>query len=128
MVSTKEQNELSIQQVVQYYQEKEGDELHYHVLGLNESSKDDDMKKPIVTWFIDFTLKNHHSQASDEMLTINEANEELEDTLRHNDAIREQEHVRMAQSPCPHCPQMTCWKHLLMTHLIQEQDKNQPKQ
>ena len=33
------------QQVVQYSQEKEGDELHYHFIGLNESSTEDEMKK-----------------------------------------------------------------------------------
>ena len=36
-VFKKEQNELFIQQVVQYSQEKEGDDFHYHVIGLNES-------------------------------------------------------------------------------------------
>ena len=37
-VFTWEQNELFIQRVVQYYQEAEGDELNYLVLGLNDSS------------------------------------------------------------------------------------------
>ena len=32
--------------------------------------------------------KNQHSQLSDVMQMINEANEELEDTFRHNDAMR----------------------------------------
>ena len=32
------------------------------------------------------------------MLMINEAKEELGETLRHNDAIRKQEHVCMAQN------------------------------
>ena len=36
-VFTQEHNELSVQQVVQYSQEKEGEYLHYHILGLNES-------------------------------------------------------------------------------------------
>ena len=44
-VFTQEKNELFVQRVVQYSQKKEGDELNYHVLGLNESSIDDDMKK-----------------------------------------------------------------------------------
>ena len=44
-VFTRKQNEVFIQRVVQYSQEAEGDELHYHVLGLNESSTEDDMKK-----------------------------------------------------------------------------------
>ena len=37
-VFTREQNDLFIQQVLQYSQEEKSDELHYHVLGLNESS------------------------------------------------------------------------------------------
>ena len=53
---TQEQNELFFQRVVQYYQENEGDELHYHILGLNESSTEADMKKTIVTWLVNFTL------------------------------------------------------------------------
>ena len=44
-VFTQEQNELFVQRVLQYSQGKEGDELHYHVLGLNESSTEDGMKK-----------------------------------------------------------------------------------
>ena len=34
--------------------------------------------------------KNQHSQVSDVMKMINEAKEELENILRHNDAIREE--------------------------------------
>ena len=56
-VFRQEQNELSLQLVVQYYQVEEGDEFHYHVLGLNETSTENDMKKPIVPWIVDFTLK-----------------------------------------------------------------------
>ena len=44
-VFTQEQNELFFHQVVQYSQDLEGEDLHYHVLGLNESSTEDDMKK-----------------------------------------------------------------------------------
>ena len=39
-----EQNDLFIQQVLQYSQENESDELHYHVLGLNKSSTEYDVK------------------------------------------------------------------------------------
>ena len=39
--------------------------------------------------------KNHHSQVSDVIQMINEAKEEPEDTFRHNDAMREEECVRM---------------------------------
>ena len=44
-VFTREHNNSIIQQVLQYSQEKKSDELHYHVLGLNESSTEDDTKK-----------------------------------------------------------------------------------
>ena len=39
--------------------------------------------------------KNQHSQVSVVLKMINEAKEEFENTLRHNDTIREEEHVRM---------------------------------
>ena len=42
--------------------------------------------------------KKKHSQASDVMLMINAAKEELEDTLRYNDAMRGKERVHMAQN------------------------------
>ena len=34
-VFTQEHNELFVQQVVQYSQDLEGEDLHYHVIGLN---------------------------------------------------------------------------------------------
>ena len=55
-VFTREHNGLFIQRVLQYSQRNEKDELHYHVLGLNESSAEDNIKNPIVTWLFDFTL------------------------------------------------------------------------
>ena len=55
-VFTQEQNELFIQQVLQLPQEEKDDELHYHVLGLNDSSTEYSMKKPNVPWLFDFTL------------------------------------------------------------------------
>ena len=47
-VFAQEQNELYIQRVDLYSQEAEGDEFYYHVLVFNESSTEDNMKKPIV--------------------------------------------------------------------------------
>ena len=47
-VFTREHNDLLIQPVLQYSQEDKGDELHYIVLGLTESSTEDDMKNSIV--------------------------------------------------------------------------------
>ena len=41
-VFTQEQNELFVQQIVQYSQNLEGGDFHYHVLGMNESSSEYD--------------------------------------------------------------------------------------
>ena len=43
-VFTQKQNELFIEKVLQCYQHVAGDELHYIVLGSNESSTEEDMK------------------------------------------------------------------------------------
>ena len=98
-VFTQEQNTLLVQQVLQYSQLAEGDELHYHVLGLDESSIEDDMKKAYCTLDRQFHPdKNKRFQFSFVMKMINEAKEELENTLHHNDALREQERVCMAKN------------------------------
>ena len=45
---------------------------------LNESSTEDDLKKPIVNWLFDLTLKtNKHPKASDYFCMINEAKKGL---------------------------------------------------
>ena len=44
-VFTQEQNELFVQQVVQYSQYLESKYFHYHVLVLNDSSTEDDTNK-----------------------------------------------------------------------------------
>ena len=63
--------------------------MHYHVLGLNESSTEDDTKKAYCNLASRFhPEKNKHSQDSEGMLRIKEAKEELEDNLCHNDAMR----------------------------------------
>ena len=55
-VFTQEHNQLFVQIDVQYSQENEVDHLYYHILGLNESSTEDNMKKIIVKYLCDFTL------------------------------------------------------------------------
>ena len=47
-VFTQELNELFVQKFVQYSQGFKGEIFHYHVLGLNESSTEYDMKKIIL--------------------------------------------------------------------------------
>ena len=66
--------------------------MHYRVLCLNESSTEDDMKKE----YREMSLqshpdKNNHPQASAVVCMINKAKEGLEDLLRYNDAMKEQE-------------------------------------
>ena len=69
----------------------------YLVLGLNDYSTEDDMKKSYRSLALRFHPdKNQHSQVLDVIKMINEAKEDLENTLRHNDTIREEERVHMA--------------------------------
>ena len=64
--------------------------MYYHVLGLNESSTDDDMKKAHCKLALLFHPdKNKHSQASAVMLMINKDKEGLEDVFCYNDTIKE---------------------------------------
>ena len=67
---------LFIQQVLQYSQEENGNELHYLVLGLNEFSTEDDMEKAYRSLALQsHPDKNQHSQVSDVMKMINEDKE-----------------------------------------------------
>ena len=79
------------QQVVEYSKYLEGEDLHYHVLGLNESSTEYYMKKSYRKMALQsHPDKNKQPQDSDVMRMINEAEEGLEDLLRYNDTMREQ--------------------------------------
>ena len=93
---TLEYNDLFIPQVLQHDQEQKSDELHYHVLGFNESSTEDDMKKAYSSLALRFHPgKNQHSQVTEVTKIINEAKEEQESTLHHNDEKWEEEHVHI---------------------------------
>ena len=66
--------------------------MHYHVLGLNESSKEDDMKKAYRKLALQYHPdKNKHPKASAMLRMINVAKRGSEDLLRYNDTMREQE-------------------------------------
>ena len=54
-VFTQEQTYLFVQRVAHFSQEKKGDDLHYHILCLNESSTEYGIKKPTVNCLFDFT-------------------------------------------------------------------------
>ena len=97
-VFSKEQNDLLIQKVQEYSLYAKGEILNLFVLGLNESSTEEDMKKFYRSMSLRFHPdKNVHEDASKVMRMINEAKEGLEDTLHNNYAIREEERVRMAE-------------------------------
>ena len=73
-VFTWEYNELFIQRVLQYSEDKKGDELHYRVLGLNNYSTEYDMEKAYRSLALKFhSDKNQHSQVSDVLRMIKEA-------------------------------------------------------
>ena len=66
--------------------------MHYHVLGLNESSTEDDMEKVYSKMALRSNPdKNKHPQTSAVMRMLNKAEKGLEELLRYNDAMREQE-------------------------------------
>ena len=70
--------------------------MHYQVLGLNESSIEDDMKKACCSLALRFHPdKIKHSHVTEVMRMLIKAKENLESTLRHIDEIREGERVRM---------------------------------
>ena len=55
-VFSKEHNDLFIQQFQEYSLSAKDEILNLFVLGLNESSTEDDMKNPIILYLFDFTL------------------------------------------------------------------------
>ena len=75
-----------------------GERLNLFVLGLNESSTVEDMKKVYRSMSLRFhPNKNIHEDASKVMWMVIEAKVGLKGTLPTNDAIREEERVRMAE-------------------------------
>ena len=57
---SKEQNDLKIKQVQEYSRHAAGKyPLNLYVLGFNYSSTEAEMKKPIIPWLVDFTLKKN---------------------------------------------------------------------
>ena len=71
-VFTREHNELFIQRVFQYSPEAKGDEFHYLVPGLKESSTEDYMKQAHRSLACQcHPGKNQHSQVSDVTQMIN---------------------------------------------------------
>ena len=54
-------------------------------------------KKLIIPWIVDFTLKKIGLDTTEMMKMINWSKDGLEDTLRTNDASREEERIRAAE-------------------------------
>ena len=88
-VFSKEQNDLLIQKVHEYSLHATGEKLNLFVLGLNESSTEEDMKTAYCSMALQFHPdKNIDVDTSKIMGMINEAKEGLKNTLRNNDTIR----------------------------------------
>ena len=100
--SSKEQNDLLIQQVHEYSLHATGQySLNLFVLGFNDSSTEAKMKTAYRSMARRFhPEKNIGLDTTKIMTMINEANDGLEDTLRTNDASREEEHVQAADEEC----------------------------
>ena len=97
-VFSKEQNDLVIQKVHEYSLHITGEKLNLFVLGLNESSTESDMKKAYHSMALRFHPdKNIDVDTSKMMGMMNEDKEGLKNTVRNNDAIREEECVCMAE-------------------------------
>ena len=72
--------------------------LNLHVLGLNEYSTFSEMIKGYRSMARRFHPENNYGFDTTEMTTmINTAKEGLQDQLRENDALREEEHVQAAE-------------------------------
>ena len=97
-VFSKEQNDSKIQQVHEYSLHATGQySLNKFVLGLHESSTEADTKTTYRSMACRFHPRENIGLDTSKMMTmINEAKDGLENTLRTNDAIREEELVRVA--------------------------------
>ena len=88
-VFPQERNKLFFQRVIQYNQEMEVGDLHYHVLGLNDSETEDDMKKFYRKLALQYHPdKNKHLQASAVMRMIKQYKRVSEYLLFYNDTMR----------------------------------------
>ena len=106
-VFTQKYNELFIEKFLQCSQDVAGDELHFFVLGLNESSTEEYMKKYYCSLARRFhSNKNQHLNCTDLMQVIKQDKEELGYTFRNNNAMREHKHVRMDATREEECVRM----------------------
>ena len=83
--------------------------LNLHVLGLNDYSKISEMIKGYRSMACRFHPDNNYGFDTTEMITmINTAKDLLQDQLRENDALREEEHFQAAEDessiPSDHNP------------------------
>ena len=84
-------NEYSLHATGQYL-------LNFFVLVLNDSSTEAEIKTAYCSVALQFRPDKNIGLDTTKMMTIiNDAKDELEDTLRTNDASREEEHVRAAE-------------------------------
>ena len=96
---SREQNDLKIKKVQELSRHATGPyPLNLYVFGLNYSSAEAEMKKAYYSMARRFHPdKNIELNTTEMMKMINEAKDGLEDTLRNNDASREEERVRAVE-------------------------------
>ena len=110
---SKKQNDLKMKGLQEYAANNAVDQYHLnlHVLGLNYYSTFTEMIKAYLSMACRFQPDNNYGFDTTEMMTmINTARYGLQDQLRENDAITEEENVQSAEdyssipsdhNPCP---------------------------
>ena len=97
---SKEQNDLKMKELQEYSANKTQDQYHLnlHVLDLNFNSTYTEMIKAYCSMACRFHPDNNYGFHTTEMMTmINTDKDRLQDQLRENDALREEEHVQVAE-------------------------------
>ena len=96
---SKEQNDLKMKELIEYAANIAVGQYHLnlHVLGLNDYSTFAEMIKDYRSMAHRFHPDNNYGFDTTEMMKmINTAKEVLQDQLRENDALREEEYVQAA--------------------------------
>ena len=119
---SKEQNDLKMKELQEYAANKALDQYHLnlHVLDLNYNSKYTEIIKGYLSMARRFHPENNYGFDTTEMMTmINTAKEGLQDRLRENDRVREEENIQVEE--------MRVQFHMI-TILIQNQAVHHPNQ
>ena len=98
---SKEQNDLKMKELQEYAANKALDKYHLnlHILDLNYNSTYKEMIKAYSSMARRFHPDNNYGYHTTEMMTmINKTKDELQEQLRENDRVREEENVQAAEN------------------------------